>query len=141
MLGPRRIGLGVLVGAFTLLVIAVPTALIPNPVFTRMTPAEWWSWPVAIASAILVAVLVALPRPTSCRPPTRVGIAGGALAYIAVGCPTCNHLVVLAIGMTGALQWFAPLQPILAAAGLVVLVAAIAHRLRLLRQSGDLRVA
>ncbi len=139
MLDPRRIGLGLLVGVFTLLVIAIPTALIPNPVFTRMIPAEWWNWPVAIASAVLVAILVALPRPTACRPPTRMGIAGGALAYFAVGCPTCNHLVVLAIGMTGALQWFAPLQPILAAAGLLVLLAAIAYRVRLLRQGGALR--
>jgi len=120
------------------LVVAVPTDLIPTPLFQRMTPVEWWNWPVAIASAVLVAVLVALPKPTSCRPPTRAGIVGGALAYLAVGCPTCNHLVVLAIGASGALQWFAPLQPILALAGSVVLLAAIVHRLRLLRRDGGL---
>lgn len=131
-----RILFGIAVGLFTLLVVAVPTDLIPTPLFQRMTPAEWWNWPVAIASAVLVAILVALPKPTSCRPATRAGVVGGALAYFAVGCPTCNHLVVLAIGASGALQWFAPLQPILALAGIVVLLVAILHRLRLLRQDG-----
>jgi len=89
-------------------------------------------------AALLVAILVALPKPTTCRPATRAGVVGGALAYFAVGCPTCNHLVVLAIGASGALQWFAPLQPILALAGIVVLLAAIIHRLRLLRRDGGL---
>ena len=46
--------------------------------------------------------------------------------------------MVLAIGASGALQWFAPLQPILALAGIVVLLAAIIHRLRLLRRDGGL---
>jgi len=134
-LNPRRIGLGLAVGVFTLLLIAIPTALIANPIFQRMIPAEWWNWPAAIASAILVGILVALPKPSSCRPATRAGIIGGAFAYFAVGCPTCNHIVVLAIGMSGALTWFAPLQPILAAAGLVVLLIAIAYRVRLLRDA------
>ncbi len=120
-------------GLVTFAITTIPTALIPNPLFTRMIPAEWWNWPVAILSTALVVVLVALPKPTACRPPTRVGILGGGLAYLAVGCPTCNHLVVLAIGTTGALNWFAPLQPIMALVGLLVLAAAIAHRVRLLR--------
>jgi len=134
----RRILLGVGVGLFTFVLIAVPTELVENPLFQRMTPVEWWNWPVAVISAVLVAILVALPKPATCRPATRAGVVGGALAYLAVGCPTCNHLVVLAIGASGALQWFAPLQPILALAGIVVLVIAILHRLRLLRQAaGD----
>ena len=60
---------------------------------------------------------------------------GGALTYLAVGCPTCNHIVMLAVGTTGALAWFAPLQPVLAALGIVVLAAAITHRAVLLRRA------
>ena len=100
-----------------------------------MTPILWWNWPVAIISALLVAILVALPKPTSCRPVTRVSIVGSGLAYLAVGCPTCNQLVVLAIGMSGALTWFAPFQPVLAMAGMLVLVAAIGQRLFVLRRN------
>ena len=85
------------------------------------------------AEGILAGVLIALPRPTSCRPATRTGIVGGGLAYLAVGCPTCNHIVMLALGATGALAWFAPIQPYLALIALAVLVGAIAHRVWLLR--------
>ena len=137
----RRLGVAALVAAFTLLALTIPTDLIPNPVFGRQVAPTAWAWPVAIATAFLAGVLVALPRPSSCRPATRTGIAGAGLAYLAVGCPTCNHLVVLALGTTGALAWFAPVQPYLAAIGLGVLAVAIAHRLVLLHRAGDLRPA
>jgi hypothetical protein len=131
----QRLLLGLGLGLFTLLVIGIPTDLIPKPIFQRQIPAEWWNWPVALASAVLVAVLVALPKPSSCRPVTRVGIFGSALAYFAVGCPTCNHIVVLAVGASGALNWFAPIQPFMALIGLGVLAVAIGHRLWILRRA------
>ena len=96
--------------------------------FTRQVPPPVWAWPVAIATAVLAGVLVALPRPATCRPATRTGILGAGLAYLAVGCPTCNHLVMLALGAGGTLAWFAPIQPYLALAGLGVLAGAVAVR-------------
>lgn len=60
----------------------------------------------------------------------RTGTVGALLAFFAVGCPVCNKLVLLALGYTGALQWFAPAQPVLAAAGIVVLAWALRTRLR-----------
>ena len=137
----RRVGIAVGVAVFTLLVIGIPTDLIPNPIFVRQINEPAWAWPVAIITAVLAGVLIALPRPTSCRPATRTGIIGGGLTYLAVGCPTCNHLIVLALGTTGALAWFAPIQPYLALIALAVLVGAIVHRLWLLRRSGGLRHA
>ena len=131
----RRVGIGVGIAVFTLLVIAIPTDLISNPIFGRQIEATVWAWPVALLTAVLAGVLIALPRPTSCRPATRTGIFGGALTYLAVGCPTCNHLVVLALGTTGALAWFAPIQPFLALIGLAILGGAILHRVWLLREA------
>ncbi len=137
----RRVAIGLGVALFTLVVIGLPTDLIPNPIWGRQIEATPWAWPVAILTAILAGILIALPRPRSCRPATRTGIIGGGLAYLAVGCPTCNHLVVLALGATGALTWFAPIQPYLALIGLGILAVAIGHRLWLLRRSGNLRPA
>ena len=137
----RRLAIAAAVAGFTLLALTVPTDLLPNPVFGRQVPPTAWAWPVAIATALLAGALVALPRPASCRPATRTGIAGAGLAYLAVGCPTCNHLVVLALGTTGALAWFAPVQPYLALVGLAVLALAIAHRLALLRRASVPRPA
>jgi hypothetical protein len=42
---------------------------------------------------------------------------------------------VLALGTTGALAWFAPIQPYLALIGLAILGGAILHRVWLLRDA------
>lgn len=57
-------------------------------------------------------------------------MAGGFLAYLAVGCPVCNKLVLLALGASGAVTWFAPFQGLLALASLVMLSWALVTRLR-----------
>lgn len=64
------------------------------------------------------------------RRSARVGGAAGILAWFAVGCPVCNKIALLALGYTGALTWFAPLQPFLAAIALVLSVLAVVWRLR-----------
>jgi hypothetical protein len=60
---------------------------------------------------------------------TRKATAGGVLSFLAVGCPVCNKLVVLAIGISGALSYWAPLQPLLAVASLALLGFAVRRRL------------
>ena len=62
--------------------------------------------------------------------PSRLGMVGGVLAWFAVGCPVCNKLALLALGYSGAITWFAPVQPLLAAAALVTTAAALLMRLR-----------
>jgi hypothetical protein len=52
------------------------------------------------------------------------------LSFLAAGCPACNKLVVLAVGTTGALDYFRPLQPLLGLASLVLLGVALGARLR-----------
>ena len=60
----------------------------------------------------------------------RPGTLGGFLTFFAVGCPVCNKIVLLALGYTGALRWFAPVQPLLAIAGIGLLAWALRSRLR-----------
>lgn len=120
----------------TILLIGVPTVLIPNPVFGREIPMTWWAWPTLAAAALLSGLLIA----TYVRAPsgpgltdeegTRPGMVGGVLTFFAVGCPVCNKLVLLAIGSAGAMQWFAPIQPLLAVAAVAALAWALHTRLR-----------
>lgn len=117
------------------LMIGLPTAVIPNPVFGRPIPVTWWSYPVLAVTAVLGGLLVATyVRQTSTSEtldrPGRVGGLGGFLSFFAVGCPVCNKVVVLALGATGARQWFEPLQPVLAVASIVLLAVALRFRLR-----------
>ena len=37
---------------------------------------------------------------------------GGFVSFLAVGCPVCNQALVTLVGTSGALAWWAPVQPI-----------------------------
>lgn len=161
----RRLLVALAGAAVTVLVVAIPTALIPNPVFGREIAPEPWAWPTlwvtAALSGLLLATYVRLPGEVSGEergaaahapggatapggttgpggearagerldPPGRAGAVGGLLGFLAVGCPVCNKVALLALGYTGALQWFAPLQPWLAVAGIALLAYALSRRL------------
>ncbi len=118
----------------TAVVIAVPTAMVPTPVFDRAVPTTWWAWPALVATSVLGGLLVAtyVRRPDGPRAERldRRGTAGGLLTFFAVGCPVCNKVALLALGYTGALQWFAPVQPVLAVGGVALLGWALRSRLR-----------
>lgn len=110
------------------------TAIIENPLFVRMIPTPWWAYPVWIASALLLGLLVgtyvAPQRQRDTPSQQRRGVGGALLALFAMDCPSSNMLVVAALGASGAVTWFQPLQPILAVLSLVVLSAALRSRLR-----------
>jgi hypothetical protein len=138
----RRWLAAVLGAVATALVVGLPTDVIPNPVFGRPVDVTWWSYPVLVATAVLGGLLLATyvrdtPDGTGADAiddeldrPAKTGGIGGMLSFFAIGCPTCNKLVVLAIGSTGALDWFAPAQPLLAVASLLLLGWALRVRLR-----------
>jgi hypothetical protein len=117
------------------LAIGIPTDVIPNPVFGRPVPVTWWSYPVLALTAILGGLLAATyvrdpAMSADLDRPGRVGGIGGLLSFFAVGCPVCNKLVVVALGATGARQWFEPVQPLLAVASIALLAVALRVRLR-----------
>lgn len=122
-------------GIATALVIALPTAMVPTPVFGRAVPTTWWAWPVLVVSSVLSGLLFAtyVREPGDEQPASatldRRGAVGGLLAFFAVGCPVCNKLALVALGYTGALRWFAPVQPFLAVAGMGLLAWAVRARL------------
>ena len=136
------------------LLLGYATVLIPNDVFTREIPPPPWNYPVWIATSLLSGLLLASyvraapggaaepsvedPRLTECAPrtavepadkPSRWGLAGGLLAWFAVGCPVCNKIALLALGYSGAITYFAPVQPLLAAVALAATALALVFRL------------
>ena len=129
----RRWGVAAASAVAIALLVGLPTDVIPNPVFGRPVPVTAWSYPVLAATAILGGLLVATyvrNGDEALDRPGRAGGTGGLLAFFAVGCPVCNKLVVVALGTTGALEWFAPAQPWLAALSIGLLAWALAARLR-----------
>jgi hypothetical protein len=136
------------VAAVAFVVIAVPTAIIETPVFGREVPVRWWDGVLLAISSLLMGMVWATRTPSleagdGDGPPDataeldddersgrRRSVVAGALMFLAVGCPTCNKLVLVALGTSGALSWFAPIQPILGLVGVGLLVWTLRRRLR-----------
>ena len=130
----RRWLIALVAGLAVAALVALPTAVIPNPIFGRAIEVTWWSYPVVILSGILGGMLIATyvrePGQEEIDKAAKVGTVGGFLAFFAVGCPVCNKLVLLALGASGAMSWFAPVQPFLAAASVIVMAWALHIRLK-----------
>lgn len=122
----------------SLVVLGVPTAVIPNPFFIRMTPTETFNVLVWLASAPLIGLLIAsYVRPLGHSRSHRSNDAGagrttigGVAAFLAIGCPICNKVVVAVLGVSGALSIFGPIQPLIGAASVGLLATTLAWRLR-----------
>lgn len=125
MVGGRAVRVLVALGAAlaTFLIIGLPTDIIPNPIFGRDVPVRPWELPVLAATSVLTGMYFGLQRPGSEKSAPAIGGAG--LAMFAVACPVCNKVILLALGTSGALGFWQPLQPFLAAISLLLLLAAV----------------
>ena len=130
----RRVLVGALAAMSVALLVGIPTGVLETPWYTRMTPVLWWNYPVWVLSSVLSGALAATyVRDASVQVPASEGgktLLGTILSVFAVGCPICNKLVVLALGVSGALSWFAPMQPLIAVASLGLLAYALWARRR-----------
>jgi hypothetical protein len=113
--------------------------MIANPVFGREVPTTAWAWPALLVTSLLSGLLVGTyvrdgvpagdDHAAEGSREGRAGVLGGLLTFLAVGCPVCNKLALLALGYTGAIQWFAPVQPWLAVGAVGLLGWALVRRL------------
>ena len=130
----RRIAVAAVAAAVFAVAVGVPTGVVPTPLYTRMTPVLWWNYPIWAATALLgglvVATYIRRPQDGASRNGAGAASGGGLLAAFAVGCPICNKLVVGLIGVSGALNYWAPLQPILGVLSVGLLITGLAVRLR-----------
>lgn len=132
---PRpRLGTAVAAAVVTYLVIGLPTDIVPNPVFGREVPVRAWEPVVLVLTSVLTGVWFGLQRARAAAPgdedssaPT---LSAAGLALFAVACPVCNKVVLLALGTSGALGIWQPLQPWLAGVSLVALLASVAYAAR-----------
>jgi len=122
-------------GMVAALAMGIPTGVVPTSFYTRMTPVTWWDYPVWAFSALLVGLIAAtyvrVGGPTApARDASKRTIGAAVLSTFAIGCPICNKLIVALLGVSGALSYWAPLQPVLGALGVALLATALAVRLR-----------
>jgi hypothetical protein len=111
-------------------VAGLATDVIANPIASRVVPPTWWSYPVLALTAVPGGLITASYVRSPAQPAAQGRTAGGGLlSVLAIGCPACNKLVVLALGTSGALNIWAPLQPAIGIASIVLLGWALHVRL------------
>ena len=120
-------------GIVALLMIGIPSDLIENPIFGRPIEPKPIDYLILGVTASLAGLVFAI-RPKPMEGVTPVGedttpIWGGFVSFLAVGCPVCNQVVVAAIGTSGALSWWAPVQPLVGLAAIGLLLWALRKRL------------
>ncbi len=144
MFGFRFWSLSALYTAGSALLLGVPTLLIPNHLFSRTVPTSLQDYVIWIVSALLLGPLLALmtlyPMPS---PKAALGkrsmagsgraFGGAVLSFFSVGCPVCNKVVVLLLGLGGAMTIFNPLRPLLGLASIVLLGVTLFLRVRVVR--------
>lgn len=140
----RLLLVGVAASVAALLFFGLGVGIIPNPVIYRMIDPEPFAIATWIVSAPLVGFIVATylvaghgpdgtalleEQASSVRDGTAAGTIGGMATFFAIGCPLCNKIVLIALGSSGAMSIFAPIQPVLGAASIVLLVGTLFWRL------------
>ena len=135
LLGPRYLVKVAACAGLVALVVGIPTDVIPNPLFGRMTPVRTTDIVLLALTALATGALLAtyLGAGRTQRLP-KAGLGAGALGYLAVGCPVCNKAIVLLLGTSGALSTFEPLQPLLGALAVALALVGLHLRVRALRR-------
>lgn len=108
-------------GIVTLLLIGIPTAIIDNPFFFRQTPVRLQDYIIWVLTGFLTGLFVGTFTLSAKSSASGKAVSGGFLSFLAVGCPICNKLVLLLLGTSGALTYFAPAQLYIGIASLALL--------------------
>lgn len=121
----------VIATGLAIVAIGIPTHIIPNDWFVRMTPVRLQDYIIWAISAPLIGLTVGsfVVRGAASSENGKLA-SGGIFSFLAVGCPICNKIVVFLIGTSGALTFYGPLQLYLGMASVLLLAWALVLRAR-----------
>jgi len=116
--------------AVAVLLIGIPSDLIDTPIFGRPVPTRPIDYVILAVTAALIGLIFAIrvPDDPSAGDDTKP-VWGGFVSFLAVGCPVCNQAVVALVGTSGALSWWAPVQPVVGLVAIAILLYALKRRL------------
>ncbi len=118
---PKAWAVTTLTAAIGLFVIGLTTAIFENWFFVRMTHVRSQDYLIWVVSSVLIGMIVGSYFADRSKSGEGKLLSGGVLSVLAVGCPICNKPVVLLLGTSGALTFFAPLQLYIGIASVLLL--------------------
>ena len=123
-------------GLAVLLLVGIPSGVIPNPYFIRPLEARPTDYVfLAVITTLAMALGATYGLPSSCSLQDSKALGSGLLLFIGIGCPVCNKVVIAVAGASGALTYFEPFQPLFSFAAIVLMGIALALRIRDVRRS------
>ena len=112
----------------TFFLLSIPTAVIPNPLFTRMVPVYWYDYVYLIFDSILMGIYLGLifgrGRKKACKVEKKA-MTGGIVGFLGIACPVCNKVLLLLFGATFLLTYFEPIRPFVGLLSVVILLWAV----------------
>lgn len=113
--------------------IAVPADLIDTRFFGRPVETRAIDYVILAVTAALIGLILGIRPEVDAEileAQDRTTVWGGFVSFLAVGCPVCNQAVVALIGTSGALSWWAPVQPVVGLIAIGLLLYTLRKRLR-----------
>lgn len=115
------------------LVIGIPSDLIDTRFFGRPIDTRPIDYVILAVTSLLIGLIFAIRMPNDIEVAENQTLFGSLVSFLAVGCPVCNQFVVAAVGTSGALTWWAPVQPVVGLLAIGLLLFALKRRLETYR--------
>lgn len=129
---PSRVFTGLVAALVVFVLFGVVTGLVPNPLYARMVPRTPVDYAFLVATSALIGVYVYQRSSLEECDGDACAYAGAAGGFLAVGCPTCNALLLAAFSSSALMTYLDPLRPVfgLLAVALLGGVVYLRHRQR-----------
>lgn len=123
----KHVGIGVIFSFAAFLLYGIPTALIPNPFFKRMTVTTRLDIILLILTAILLGSYLSLYfySKKKSKASNIAATTGGFAGIFAFSCPLCSVLLVSLFGSSLLLTYFEPIRPLIGVFTIGILGSAI----------------
>lgn len=128
----KSVGIGLLSFVGFVLLFGIPTALIPTPLFSRMTPSRSLDYLFLLLNSGLLGAYVGLSvyeKHAKSKEGT-LAASGSIFNILAVGCPVCNTLLVALLGVSAVMTYIEPARVWLGLASTALVGAALAFKVK-----------
>ena len=120
------------------LILAIPTAVIPNHFFYRMTPVFWFDYIFLAVNSLLIGIYFASTytstTPEACVVEKKSWLAS-AMSFLGIACPVCNKILVFIFSATILMTYLEPIRPYISLASTILLIWLVTRRLKFINLS------
>ena len=121
---------GVAFGAGVFFLFGIISGLVPNPLYVRMVPRTPTDYAFLVLTSVLAAAYVIQRSTLPECDGDACAYAGAVGGFLAVGCPTCNALLLALFSSSALMTYFDPLRPLFGVLAVGLLGSVIVRRHR-----------